>query len=92
MFLKKVKCKAHIVRKDGKWLHPAEWKTMEKKWVRIESEFTGTITGKRTLSNGTVQYDDNHYTPDEYFRAYIVVFDMYKKPVYVLPEDLKIIE
>jgi hypothetical protein len=88
--LTKVKCKAHIERKDGKWLHPMQWRTGKKEWKRFESEFEGYVIGERTLSNGTAEYTDEgvFYNPDEYFKAYIVVFNIYQNPVHVLPKDI----
>ena len=96
MFLKKVKCSGIIERK---WI-PQEKRTKQdpgnKKWVRSESIFVGHIIGERTLSNGHNEWQGpeagNLYSPNNYFKAYIVVFNIHRKPVYVLPEDVNIIE
>lgn len=57
----------------------------------------GVIVGWRTLANGTVEYGNDwdagdEFRPTEHFKAYLVAFDMRRKPVYVLPEDLEEIE
>lgn len=52
---------------------------------------TGIIVGKRTLSNGDSHwhYDDAPtYTIKETFTAYLVAYDINRKPVHVLPEHL----
>lgn len=56
----------------------------------------GIIVGKRTLSNGNVSvlgYDEPIlYRPTEHFQAYMVAFDLRRKPVFVLPEHLTPLE
>lgn len=50
----------------------------------------GLIIGVRTLSNGGVEYGDydtpTTYEAEERFRAYLVAYDLNRKPVLVLPE------
>ena len=94
MFLKKVECLGIIERK---WI-PESKRTEQdpgnKKWIRSESIFHGYIIGERTLSNGMAEYEPEliYYRPNSFFKAYIVAFDIHRKPVYVLHEDVKIIE
>lgn len=53
----------------------------------------GIIVGKRTLSDGLVVYGNGYdegttYEPERHFTAWLVAFDLRRKPVYVLPEHL----
>lgn len=56
---------------------------------------TGVIVGVRTLVNGyaTWQYSDEPiiFYPEEHFTAYLVAFDLRRKPVYLLPDDVTIV-
>jgi hypothetical protein len=56
----------------------------------------GIIIGKRTLSNGNNHYNGYDepivYEPKERFTAYLVAFDLQRKPVHVLPEHIEPIE
>lgn len=57
----------------------------------------GIIVGKRTLSNGNIRvsygYDgETVYEPKEHFQAYMVAFDLRRKPVFVLPKHLTPLE
>lgn len=60
-------------------------------WVPVKSVFTGTVIGKRTLSNGYRWCDSDgcRYEPAVYFTAYLVVENMNSNPVYVLAEDME---
>lgn len=51
----------------------------------------GIIVGRRTLSDGVLElgYDEpTVYHPERHFTAYLVAYDLNRKPVHVLPEDL----
>ncbi len=92
-YLQKVKCKAKLKRIHSKKRQGDEfYMTHFRDWRKIETEFEGVIIGQRTLSNGFVDYDPEQiiFTPKEYFKAYLVSFDMNQNPVYVLPEDIEI--
>lgn len=56
----------------------------------------GIIIGKRTLSNGLNQYNGYDepivFIPKERFAAYIIAFDLQRKPVHVLPEHITLLE
>lgn len=56
----------------------------------------GIIIGKRTLSNGDVQWmgedGGNIFVRMESFTAYLVAFNLHRKPVHVLPEHLTAVE
>ncbi|WXW93182.1 hypothetical protein SEA_BRAYBEAST_46 [Arthrobacter phage BrayBeast] len=74
-----------------------EWK--EKRHVNVEwtvnpfdGPAEGIIVGKRTLSNGYREYHYDagyEYGPAEHFTAYLVAFDLRRKPVHVLPEHIE---
>lgn len=61
-----------------------------KTWcVRAGEERHGVIVGIRNLSNGKRFYNDGvTFEPTGYMRAYLVAYDMRRKPVYVRPEDV----
>lgn len=52
----------------------------------------GIVVGVRTLANGTVRnmYEDGlQFEAVEHFTAYLVAFDLRRKPVLVLPEHVQ---
>jgi hypothetical protein len=53
----------------------------------------GVVVGVRTLSDGRNEYHGYDepilYCPEEHFEAYLVAYDMRRKPVYVLRDNLK---
>ncbi len=52
----------------------------------------GIVMGVRTLRNGTITSDYEEGTtfhPEESFQAYLIVFHLRRKPVFVLPEHVK---
>jgi hypothetical protein len=100
MFLKKVECSGVIERKYVVKAKRAKDDNCNKQWVRLESIFNGHVIGERTLSDGYNEWEVGPdedggnviYTPQRFFKAYIVVFNVHRNPVHVLPEDVKIIE
>lgn len=94
----RVKYAEHIRRRNsrpGEFLGPDRiWSShagpgMEKhKWPGGE----GIIVGRRTLSNGVNHYNGYDepivYEPTERFTAWLVAFDLHRKPVHVLPEHI----
>jgi hypothetical protein len=73
-----------------------------KEWVPqtdykgVPESGAGIIIGKRTLANGVNHYNgyDEPITfhPKETFTAYLVAFDLRRKPVHVLPEHITALE
>lgn len=70
----------------------------KREWRRVQfgskdNAREGVIVGERVLANGEViwgGWDElTTFHPKEYIKAYLVAFDMRRKPVYVLPEDLE---
>ena len=62
-------------------------------------EREGIIIGKRTLSNGHHAWESEGYgegywlnEPAEHFTAYLIAFDLRRKPVHVLPEHITPLE
>jgi hypothetical protein len=50
----------------------------------------GVIVGKRTISNGDLlDWEEGSYGSIERFTAYLVAFNLHRKPVYVMPERIK---
>lgn len=72
----------------------------KRRWAPVHwsrDQHTGVIVGWRTLANGDVEYGNGYdsgteFYPTEHFKAYLVAYDMRKKPVYVLPKDLEEID
>lgn len=65
-----------------------------KEWVpnTVAAPTEGVVVGVRTLSNGAVTYSDVvTYRPsrDGYFTAYLIAYDMRRKPVFVRPEHIE---
>lgn len=53
----------------------------------------GIVVGVRTLSDGTADrgWDEpTVYTPTRHFTAYLIAFDLRRKPVLVLPEHVEL--
>lgn len=66
-----------------------EWGKNE--WGKRGDVRHGIIVGIRTLSNGTITWFSDEpivFYPDLYFTAYLVSFDLRRKPVYLLPDDV----
>lgn len=96
MFLKKVECSGVIERKYILPENTTKQDPGNMRWIRSESIFQGTVIGERMLSNGHSEYMGDGqgflYSPKRFFKAYLVVYNTHRKPVRVLPEDVKIIE
>ena len=97
-FCQIVRVKAKLKRdyKDSKADTPGlhYWKT-----VPLPEAREGLIIGKRTLSDGVVEYmpmsweypddgQERYYNPKRHFTAYLVVFNIRENPVYVAEEDI----
>jgi hypothetical protein len=68
-----------------------EWKKVE--WGKRGDKRHGIIVGVRTLSNGVIEWNYEEpiqFYPDLYFTAYLVAFDLRRKPVYLLPDDVEV--
>lgn len=68
-----------------------------RKWVPIHTgpsghELFGIVIGKRTVSDGSWSWDEYgaNYAASNYIQGYLVAYDLYRKPLLVLPNDLRI--
>lgn len=59
--------------------------------ARRSSTLRGIIVGKRTLAEGNAEWDEGYSTfvPKSHLRAYLVAFDLKRRPVYVMASDLR---
>lgn len=68
-----------------------QWTSQAYPGKRLEGG-EGVIVGKRTLSDGHYDYgwgeEPGVYSPTRHFTAYLIAFDLRRKPVYVLPEHI----
>lgn len=74
------------------YLHHKEkvWKNtpLSPEWNK---SLTGIVIGIRTLQNGGLHWEEEAgylFSPKEYFQAYLVSYNLHRKPVFVLPEFL----
>jgi hypothetical protein len=66
-----------------------EWRKTQ--WGKRGTMVKGIVVGVRTLSNGTIDWSFDEpvtFNPETYFTAYLVAFDLRRKPVYLLPDDV----
>lgn len=91
----RVRFTTYLVRgyKSGSsWMDPAtKFWTPEDRLGKPNPGGEGVIVGRRTLADGTVRYlgeDGTTFTPSRHYTAWLVAFDLRRKPVHVLPEHL----
>jgi hypothetical protein len=87
--------RAHEERMGERFGRPVaeHWRT----WKRslIEEHREGIVIGSRTLMNLERKYIgyeegwENNLTTAERFKAYLIAYDMRRKPVLVLPADIR---
>ncbi len=63
-------------------------------WVSKERELDGIVIGHRYVQEGIVDRgpDYDAFIPEKYIESYLVAYDLHRKPVHVLPEDMEILE
>lgn len=91
----RVRYAEHIVRRGARDWEPAEphllWSGEAYPGKRLDGG-EGIIIGKRTLTEGNVIWhgpeDGSEYKATKHFAAYIIAFDLHRKPVHVLPEHI----
>lgn len=94
----RVKYAEHIKRRNsrpGEFLGPNRIWSNEPWPGHVLPGGEGIIVGKRTLSNGDAHwgYDESStYTSKESFSAYLIAFDLHRKPVHVLPEHITAVD
>lgn len=72
---------------SGRW--PKVWKRLSYQPNRVVD---GILIGVRTLSEGDVVWaghdEPTYYQPTDYLTAYLVAYDLRRRPVYLLPGDV----
>lgn len=72
------------------------WKIWDRVPMQEGSQVEGIIIGTRTLVNGIrdyIGYEEGYqFIPKERVKVFLVAFDMRQNPVYVLPEDLRLLD
>jgi hypothetical protein len=72
-------------REDRVGKHGRPWRPRVKRWLRVPTSFRGIYIGYRYLSDGTTEFIDEAgwaYTPEDRYKAYLVVKDEKSKPVF----------
>jgi hypothetical protein len=68
-------------------------KSWRKKWVREENPRQGVIVGIRHLTNGRNEYGNGEngivYIHEEFLVAALIAYDLKRKPVLALLQDIK---
>ncbi|MFS0715511.1 hypothetical protein ABC337_04805 [Arthrobacter sp. 1P04PC] len=99
VFGQRVHFVSHLERRYVEIPGSSQW---EKKWTpkltykgELDGAGEGIIIGKRTLANGENQYNGYDepitFIPKERVTAFLVAFDLHRKPVHVLPEHIEVI-
>ena len=59
-----------------------------------EHPMSGIVVGVRTLSDGAATWDYADepivYHPEVHFTAYLIAYDLHRKPVFLLPESVTV--
>lgn len=91
---------SHVLHRASEWV---ERKGTARTWKPSLFEAEGFIVGWRTLSNGIIEevresdgygysiHVANEWRGSDYFRAYLVTYDLRCDPVFVLPEHIRAI-
>lgn len=73
---------------------PFRKKWLKTEWVKRGNHRYGVLVGIRTLSDGTIDWSFDEpvtFYPETYFTAYLVAFDLRRKPVFLLPDDVEVL-
>lgn len=94
----RVKLTQALVREQGRESHPQFGTHWSKMWRTrpLKAPVEGIIVGRRTLNQGFNEWIGNDegitFVITDRFQAVLVAFDMRRKPVPVLEEDLIFVE
>ena len=59
-----------------------------------EHPMSGVVVGVRTLCDGAATWDYSDepivFHPEQWFRAYLIAYDLRRKPVFLLPESVTV--
>ena len=79
-----------IIEAEKRWDHEA--KHTKRRWVSREWELDGIVIGHRHVQEGIVDYlPYSAFTSEKYIECYLVAYDLHRKPVHVLPEDMEVL-
>ncbi len=80
-----------IIEAQKHWNHQA--RHTERKWVSKEQELSGIVIGHRYVQEGIVVRgpDYSAFIPEKYIECYLVAYDLHRKAVHVLPEDMEVL-
>jgi len=79
-----------VIETEKRW--DREARHTKRKWVPKEQQLSGIVIGHRYVREGIVDYwPDSTFTPEKYIECYLVAYDLHRKPVYVLPEDMEVV-
>lgn len=90
---------SHTLGRHSEWV---QGEGTVRTWLPTPLAGSGVIVGWRTLSNGTIEayrendgygnwiHVSNEWRGSDYFRAYLVAFDLRSKPIFVLPEHVAV--
>ena len=78
-----------IIEVEKRWDDKA--RHTKRKWVSKEQELSGIVIGHRYVQEGIVDHgpDYSAFVPEKYIESYLVAYDLHRKPVHVLPEDME---
>ena len=84
----KVRAK-RVIEAEKRWDYEA--RHTKRKWVSREQELSGIVIGHRYVQEGIVDrgLDYSAFVPEKYIECYLVAYDLHRKPVHVLPEDME---
>lgn len=94
----------HVLKRHGRPDSQRVTAAEVRRWDPWPQSGEGIIFGKRVLSNGHVERDTEYdewtgrtymlktWVGVHHFTAYLVAFDLRRKPVIVLPEHLEIVD
>ena len=78
-----------IIEAEKYWDHESRY--TKRKWVSKEQELSGIVIGHRYVQEGIVDHWSDYiaFIPEKYIECYLVAYDLHRKPVHVLPEDME---
>ena len=78
-----------IIEVEKRW--DDESRYTKRKWVFKERELSGIVIGHRYVREGIIDHgpDYDAFIPEECIECYLVAYDLHRKPVHVLPEDME---
>ena len=79
-----------VIEAEKNW--DREARHTKRKWVSKERELDGIVIGHRHVQEGIVDRgpDYDAFIPEKYVECYLVAYDLHRKPVHVLPEDMEV--